>query len=87
MLDLSESNLKVLHKWIGNLKHLRKLNISNCPNIKKLPNSICELQKLQTLDFDGCDQIEELPKDMRHVVNLRFLSLTTKQRDLRGHGL
>nr|KJB18495.1 hypothetical protein B456_003G056000 [Gossypium raimondii] len=83
MLDLSESNFEVLHKWIGNLKHLRKLNISNCPNIKKLPNSICELQKLQTLDFDGCDQIEELPKDMRHVVNLRFLSLTTKQRDLR----
>ncbi|TYH79401.1 hypothetical protein ES332_D03G061400v1 [Gossypium tomentosum] len=84
MLDLSESNFEVLHKWIGNLKHLRKLNISNCPSIKKLPNSICELQKLQTLDFDGCDQIEELPKDMRHVVNLRFLSLTTKQRDLRG---
>ncbi|PPD99153.1 hypothetical protein GOBAR_DD03818 [Gossypium barbadense] len=67
MLDLSESNFEVLHKWIGNLKHLRKLNISNCPSIKKLPNSICEFQKLQTLDFDGCDQIEELPKDMRHV--------------------
>ncbi|MBA0735191.1 hypothetical protein Gogos_019058 [Gossypium gossypioides] len=84
MLDLSESNFEVLPEWIGNLKHSRKLNISNCPNIKKLPNSICELQKLQTLDFDGCEQIEELPKDMRHVVNLRFLSLTTKQRDLRA---
>ncbi|MBA0794107.1 hypothetical protein Gohar_018465 [Gossypium harknessii] len=87
MLDLSGSTLEVLPRWIGNLKHLRFLDISNCPNIKKLPNSICKLQNLQTLFLDGCDQIEELPKDMRYMISLRFLLLATKQRDLHGHGL
>ncbi|TYG75806.1 hypothetical protein ES288_D03G062100v1 [Gossypium darwinii] len=87
MLNLSGSTLEVLPRWIGNLKHLRFLDISNCPNIKKLPNSICKLQNLQTLFLDGCDQIEELPKDMRYMISLRFLLLATKQRDLHGHGL
>ncbi|MBA0552000.1 hypothetical protein Golob_022844, partial [Gossypium lobatum] len=53
-------------------QHLRMLDLSK--------------SNFETLDFDGCDQVEELPKDMRHVVNLRFLSLTTKQRDLRVIG-
>ncbi|MBA0678004.1 hypothetical protein Goari_019371 [Gossypium aridum] len=67
MLDLSEFTLQVLHKWIGYLKHLRFLDLSNFPNIKKLPNSLCELHKLQTLNFHGCGQIEELPKYMRYM--------------------
>ncbi|TYH79402.1 hypothetical protein ES332_D03G061500v1 [Gossypium tomentosum] len=77
----------VLPKWIGYLKHLRFLDFSNCPNIKKLPNSLCELYKLQTLNFHGCGQIEELPKYMRYMVSLNFLSLTTQQQDLGGNGL
>ncbi|MBA0582025.1 hypothetical protein Gorai_024178 [Gossypium raimondii] len=77
MLDLSEFTLQVLPKWIGYLKHLRFLDLSNCPNIKKLPNSLCELHKLQTLNFHGCGQIEELPKYMRYMVSINFLSLTT----------
>ncbi|TYG75811.1 hypothetical protein ES288_D03G062600v1 [Gossypium darwinii] len=77
----------VLPKWIVYLKHLRFLDFSNCPNIKKLPNSLCELYKLQTLNFHGCGQIEELPKYMRYMVSLNFLSLTTQQQDLGGNGL
>ncbi|MFQ6666021.1 hypothetical protein Gotur_032542 [Gossypium turneri] len=87
MLDLSESTLQVLPKWIGYLKHLRFLDLSNCPSIKKLPNSLCELHKLQTLNFHGCGQIEELPKYMRYMVSLNFLSLTTQQQDPGGNGL
>ncbi|KAL1107630.1 hypothetical protein V6Z11_D03G059200 [Gossypium hirsutum] len=75
----------LLPKWIGYLKHLRFLDLSNCPNIKKLPNSLCELYKLQTLNFHGCGQIEELPKYMRYMVSLNFLSLTTQQQDLGGN--
>ncbi|TYI89480.1 hypothetical protein E1A91_D03G059300v1 [Gossypium mustelinum] len=85
--SLKHFTLQVLPKWIGYLKHLRFLDLSNCPNIKKLPNSPCELYKLQTLNFHGCGQIEELPKYMRYMVNLNFLSLTTQQQDLGGNGL
>ncbi|XP_039029143.1 disease resistance protein RGA2-like [Hibiscus syriacus] len=87
VLDLFGSTFDVLPKWIGNLKLLRYLNLCDSLHIKKLPNSICELQNLLSLGFAGCDQIEELPKDMRKMTSLIFLSLTTKQRDLSGHGL
>ncbi|KAK8713033.1 hypothetical protein V6N13_148260 [Hibiscus sabdariffa] len=87
VLDLFGSTFEVLPEWVGNLKHLRYLNLCDCRHIKKLPNSICELQNLLSLGFAGCDQIEELPKYMRNMTSLVFLSLTTKQRDLNGHGL
>ncbi|KAK8689945.1 hypothetical protein V6N13_088651 [Hibiscus sabdariffa] len=87
VLDLFGSSFEVLPEWIGNLKHLRYLNLCDCRHIKKLPNSICDLQNLLSLCFTGCDQIEELPKDMRKMTRLIVLSLTTKQRDLNGHGL
>ncbi|MBA0552002.1 hypothetical protein Golob_022846 [Gossypium lobatum] len=48
----------------------RFLDLSNFPNIKKLPNSLCELHELQTLNFHGCGQIEELPKYMRYMLDL-----------------
>ncbi|XVF30501.1 hypothetical protein REPUB_Repub16aG0063500 [Reevesia pubescens] len=82
VLDLTGSTLEALPKTIGNLKHLRYLNLNGNHNIKKLPNSICKLQNLQSLFLAGCDQIEELPKDMRYMISLRFLTLSTKQRVL-----
>ncbi|KAL4353364.1 hypothetical protein GQ457_06G016740 [Hibiscus cannabinus] len=87
VLDLFGSTFEVLPEWIGNLKHLRYLNLCDCRHIKKLPNSICDLQNLLSLCFTGCDQIEELPKEMRKMTRLIVLSLTTKQRDLNGYGL
>ncbi|XP_021281950.1 putative disease resistance protein RGA3 [Herrania umbratica] len=84
LLDLQGSNLEVLPRRIGNLKHLRYVDLSGNHFITKLPNSICKLQNLQTLYLVGCDGIEELPRDMRYLISLRCLSLTTKQKVLRG---
>ncbi|KAL5761219.1 hypothetical protein ACOSP7_019749 [Xanthoceras sorbifolium] len=82
VLDLSDSKFEVLPKKIGNLMHLRYLNLSWNFQIKKLPNSICKLQKLETLMFEGCDELKEIPRGLRYLISLRALTLTTKQKRL-----
>ncbi|KAH9679141.1 hypothetical protein KPL71_025996 [Citrus sinensis] len=70
VLNLSGSAIEALPKEIGNLKHMRYLDLSRNYKIKKLPNAICELQSLQTLNLEECLELEELPKDIR---NLEYL--------------
>ncbi|KAL6985656.1 hypothetical protein U1Q18_019031 [Sarracenia purpurea var. burkii] len=60
---------------IGNLKHLRYLDIS-CSYIEQLPDSICSLWNLQTLILDYCHLLERLPKNMNYLRGLRHLYLT-----------
>jgi len=61
------------------LRHLRYLDISDNPNIKRLPDSICKLQSLQALMLDGCMELEALPKGLRKLISLRKFSIGTKQ--------
>ena len=49
ILDLSDSCFEVLPSSIGNLKHLRGIDLSGNHRIQKLPKSICKLQNLQCL--------------------------------------
>ncbi|KAH7571137.1 hypothetical protein JRO89_XS05G0258300 [Xanthoceras sorbifolium] len=79
LLHLERSDIEVLPATIGDLKHLRYLNLSCNRKIKKLPNSIHKLHKLQTLVFAGCTEIKELPRAIKYLISLRRLSLTTKQ--------
>jgi hypothetical protein len=81
VLDLSEASFEVLPSFVATMKHLRWLDLRRS-GIKKLSNSICKLQNLQTLRLEGCEKLEELPKDIRYMISLRFLELTTKQKSL-----
>ncbi|KAK9178246.1 hypothetical protein WN943_027436 [Citrus x changshan-huyou] len=87
VIDLSETAIEVLSREIGNLKHLRYLDLSDNDKIKKLPNSICELHSLQTLSLGGCRELEELPKDIRYLVSLRMFMVSTKQKSLLESGI
>ncbi|XP_042485513.1 putative disease resistance RPP13-like protein 1 [Macadamia integrifolia] len=60
---------------IGNLKHLRLLDLSFSYNIVRLPDSITSLYNLQTLILTGCEKLIEFPEDMGNLVNLRHLFL------------
>nr|XP_048318460.1 putative disease resistance protein At3g14460 isoform X1 [Ziziphus jujuba var. spinosa]XP_048318461.1 putative disease resistance protein At3g14460 isoform X1 [Ziziphus jujuba var. spinosa] len=69
------TNLRQLSESIGELKHLRFLNLSET-SIKRLPNSVCKLSNLQILNLSRCDELIELPEDMHHLINLRHLDIS-----------
>jgi Leucine-rich repeat (LRR) protein len=65
----------VLHS-IGELKHLRYLDLSANSSIPILPNSITNLLNLQTLKMNSCLELRELPRDIKNLFNLKHLDLS-----------
>ncbi|CAL8157465.1 unnamed protein product [Prunus armeniaca] len=82
VLDLSNLTLKVLPCSIGNLSHLRYLDVSYNQHINKLPDSICKLHHLQSLLLINCGKLKELPEDMGNLISLRYLALTINKTHL-----
>ncbi|KAF5445246.1 hypothetical protein F2P56_034312 [Juglans regia] len=59
---------------IGDLKHLRCLNLSET-QIRLLPESITCLYNLQTLLLEYCGRLKKLPSMFRNLVNRRHLNI------------
>ncbi|KAK0578037.1 hypothetical protein LWI29_004055 [Acer saccharum] len=87
VLDFRNSDMEVLPESISKLKHLRYLNLTKNIKIRRLPMSIFMLRSLETLLLGGCKELEELPRDIRHLVNLRMLVFSSKQRRLPKNGI
>ncbi|XP_038690455.1 disease resistance protein RGA2-like [Tripterygium wilfordii] len=87
VLDLSNSSFELLPSSIGDLKHLRFLCLYGNRRLKKMSNSICKLHNLQTLLEDGCVELEDQPRDIRNMISLRYLNITTKQKSLTVNGI
>ena len=75
-LDLSKLNLCAVPHLIGELKHLRYLDLPRNINIEFLPNSIAKLLNLWVLKLCGCQSLKELPWAIKKLVNLRHLDIT-----------
>jgi len=82
---MDDSEFEAFPERIGALKHLRYLYLGNNVKIKRLPKSLFKLHNLQAL-VTG-DGLEELPKDVRYMISLRFLDLTTQQKRLPEGGI
>ncbi|GLU07675.1 hypothetical protein SLE2022_246230 [Rubroshorea leprosula] len=59
-------------KEIGNLIHLRHINLSGS-TIKGLPRSSCDLHNLQYLNLNNCKSLENLPDEIGNLINLIYL--------------
>ncbi|KAK4728225.1 hypothetical protein R3W88_021213 [Solanum pinnatisectum] len=75
VLNLSKLELKQLPSSIGDLLHLRYLDLSDNGRIRSLPKQLCKLQNLQTLDLQDCLSLCCLPKQTSKLVSLRNLLL------------
>nr|GLL30054.1 putative disease resistance protein RGA3 isoform X1 [Ipomoea trifida] len=75
VLILHACELKELPKEIGNLLHLRYIDLS-WSKIKELPDAVCSLYNLQTLDLRRCEHFSRLPKKIGHLLKLRYIDLS-----------
>ncbi|XP_074287700.1 putative disease resistance protein RGA1 [Silene latifolia] len=74
-LDLSHSWVEKLPEAIGQLLHLRSLDLSSSRDLKVLPKSITKLVNLQTLNLFSCDSLRQLPDDVSKLIDLSTLDI------------
>ncbi|XP_050130899.1 putative disease resistance protein RGA3 isoform X2 [Malus sylvestris] len=72
-LNLIGNSIKELPGEIGQLVHLRHLDLSGNELLEKLPDSICNLYNLYTLVICFRHSLSKLPRNMSKLINLRHL--------------
>ncbi|KAH0642833.1 hypothetical protein KY289_033807 [Solanum tuberosum] len=75
VLNLSNLHFEELSSSIGDLVHMRCLDLSENSGIRSLPKQLCKLQNLQTLDLHNCYSLSCLPKETSKLGSLRNLLL------------
>ncbi|OWM63561.1 hypothetical protein CDL15_Pgr019511 [Punica granatum] len=68
--------IKMISRSIGELKHLRSLDLSITGELRSLPDSISELCNLESLNLTRCWHLEGLPSGITKLVNLRQLNVS-----------
>ncbi|CAI0454601.1 unnamed protein product [Linum tenue] len=74
VLEFRNSGVEMLSHQLGELEHLRFLDLSFNDKIVRLPDSITMLRNLEVLDLFKCERFLELPKDLNKLENLSILN-------------
>ncbi|KAL2486865.1 putative disease resistance RPP13-like protein 1 [Abeliophyllum distichum] len=77
-LVLCDAKIEDCPTSIGNLIHLRCLDVSYNYDITKLPGSICKLYNLQTFNIIDCS-LKQLPEKIQDLTSLRHLYFCPKE--------
>ncbi|KAK9929990.1 hypothetical protein M0R45_027052 [Rubus argutus] len=72
-LNLRDNDIEEVPEEIGDLMHLRYIDLSSNRMLRELPDSVCNLYNLQTLRLDGCGNLAKLPDNMGKLINLKHL--------------
>ncbi|XP_048420521.1 putative disease resistance protein RGA4 [Pyrus x bretschneideri] len=72
-INLSGNFMDVVPMEIGELVHLRHVDLSWSQNLGKLPDAVCGLYNLYTLDLRECYALEKLPDSMGKLISLKHL--------------
>ncbi|XP_044497833.1 putative disease resistance RPP13-like protein 1 [Mangifera indica] len=75
VLSFEGHNIIYLPNSIGDMMHLRYLNLS-CTRIRSLPESTSQLFNLQTLLLKDCFYLIKLPSNMRYLISLCHLDIS-----------
>jgi Leucine-rich repeat (LRR) protein len=58
---------------MGSLINLRKLDVSECENLRRLPEAMGSLINLRELDVSECENLESLPDGISKITTLKSL--------------
>ncbi|XP_042416559.1 putative disease resistance protein RGA3 [Zingiber officinale] len=72
VLILQRSGIVELPEDVGELRHLRYLDLSFNYEMIRLPDSLCRLHNLQVLQLYECP-IQSFPQGMSKLINLRYI--------------
>ncbi|KAL5728748.1 hypothetical protein ACHQM5_001794 [Ranunculus cassubicifolius] len=75
VLDMSSSGCDEVSNEVGNLLHLRYLDLSKNPSLRELPDKMCDLYNLQTLKLNWCASLCKLPEGIGKLSNLRYIEV------------
>ncbi|MBA0752575.1 hypothetical protein Gogos_001397, partial [Gossypium gossypioides] len=81
-LELRDSLLTALPNSVGNLKHLRELDLARSEDIRELPRSFYKLYCLQSLNL-GATSLKQLPDSVLRLIELRHLVITIEAKHLK----